>query len=61
MDDEQDLAELLALGLDTFVVDPDEQEWLGPRIEALLGIGRHGLVQARGPVHRVDHLPDAGG
>jgi len=45
VDDDHDQAELLALGLDTFVADPDERDWLGPRIGALLGIGAVGTFK----------------
>ncbi len=37
-DENTDLAELLELGLDRYVPDGQEQEWLRPRLGALLGI-----------------------
>ncbi len=37
-----DLPFLLELGLDRFVKDPSEREWLAPRLGALLGIGAVG-------------------
>ncbi|MGH3361574.1 MAG: adenylate/guanylate cyclase domain-containing protein, partial [Nocardioides sp.] len=36
---DEDQSALLALGLDTYVADPDERAWLEPRLGALLGIG----------------------
>ncbi len=39
---EEDQATLLELGLDRFVKDPAEREWLAPRLGALLGIGAAG-------------------
>ncbi len=39
---DEDQAELLDLGLDRYVKDPAERDWLGPRLGALLGIGAVG-------------------
>ncbi len=44
-DGEDDQAELLRLGLDTYVADPEEREWIGPRLGALLGIGAVGTFK----------------
>jgi class 3 adenylate cyclase/tetratricopeptide (TPR) repeat protein len=38
----QESVHLLELGLDQFVLDPEERAWLGPRLGALLGIGSVG-------------------
>ncbi|MGH3347571.1 MAG: AAA family ATPase [Nocardioides sp.] len=39
---EEDQAALLELGLDRYVKDPAEREWLAPRLGALLGVGAVG-------------------
>jgi len=46
--EEPDGAAMLASGLDAYVVDQDEREWLAPRLGALLGVG------ATGTFHRED-------
>jgi class 3 adenylate cyclase len=40
--EEEDQLHLLAAGLDRYVADPAEREWLEPRLGALLGIGAVG-------------------
>lgn len=42
---DDDQVELLRLGLDTYVADPDERDWIGPRLGALLGIGAVGTFK----------------
>ena len=46
--EEPDGAAMLASGLDAYVVDQAEREWLAPRLGALLGVG------ATGTFHRED-------
>ncbi|MGN6576246.1 MAG: ATP-binding protein [Nocardioides sp.] len=41
----QRLADLLELGLDRYVADGSEREWLRPRLAALLGVGSTGSFQ----------------
>jgi class 3 adenylate cyclase len=39
---DEDLRLLIGLGLDEYVPDADERDWLGPRLGALLGVGALG-------------------
>jgi class 3 adenylate cyclase/tetratricopeptide (TPR) repeat protein len=43
--EEPDGAAMLALGLDAYVVDQAEREWLAPRLGALLGVGTAGTFR----------------
>jgi class 3 adenylate cyclase len=43
--EEVDGATMLSSGLDAYVVDPSEREWLAPRLGALLGVGATGTFR----------------